>query len=187
MKEKKILTAKIETATQTEIDLFDFKENDVSPYDIVSGLSKCCRFAGQINRFYSVAEHSYYVALMLPNRMAIYGLLHDCSEAFFGDWTKPFKDVLFEQWPELKDYIMSMEETIFKKFGLNMHYYQKSVHKEVKACEKILFEWEYLVFKKGFTRTTPPFESKFPIGWTDEQAFEIFLNALHELTGNTVA
>lgn len=67
--------------------------------DIAGGLSKICRFGGQIDRFYSVAEHSVHCANQAikdsaPRAVQVAALLHDASEAFIGDVVKPLKNML---------------------------------------------------------------------------------------------
>jgi hypothetical protein len=64
--------------------------------DIAHGLSNLCRYAGHVRTFYSVAEHSCRVAELLwqrrhHDRLALWGLLHDASEAYLIDLPRPLK------------------------------------------------------------------------------------------------
>lgn len=97
----------ITTYTGKKISLTNPKSEDVCIEDIAKGLSNICRFAGQIQDFYSVAEHSVHVARLLQikghNReTVIAGLLHDASEAYIGDITSPLKAQL-RAYKEIED------------------------------------------------------------------------------------
>lgn len=61
---------------------------------IARGLANTCRFAGQIERYYSVAEHSVITSRMVPPQHARAALMHDGSEALIHDVTKPLKMAL---------------------------------------------------------------------------------------------
>lgn len=74
--------------------LFDFMNcspNDIDPRDIAAHLSKICRFTGATRQFYSVAQHSVHVSDMLPQHLKLIGLLHDATEAYINDMTRPLK------------------------------------------------------------------------------------------------
>ena len=87
-------------------------KNHYDVRDIAHGLSLLCRFAGQGERFYSVAEHSLLVSRLLTSSpqeatdrsrvtwhfihalhpsLRLVGLLHDASEAYMADVPAPIK------------------------------------------------------------------------------------------------
>jgi len=80
----------------TLFDILDPEGSDFTIGDIAHGLGRVCRFAGQTNRFYSVAEHSCHVARLVPVDLARAAMLHDATEAFIGDVTRPLKALLPE-------------------------------------------------------------------------------------------
>lgn len=72
---------------------------DVVLEDVARGLANECRYAGQVLKFYSVAEHSVIVsrvveAMAPPGfklRWAFEALMHDAAEAYVGDVIRPLK------------------------------------------------------------------------------------------------
>lgn len=74
----------------------DPRPEDVVLSDIIHALSNICRFNGHTREFYSVAEHSMLLhnAAALaehPERVLVWGLLHDAAEAYIGDMVRPLK------------------------------------------------------------------------------------------------
>lgn len=76
----------------------DPRADEVFIEDIAHSLSLQCRYAGHVLRFYSVAEHSVLIARCLRDQYgeqtALYGLLHDASEAYLVDVPRPVKPYL---------------------------------------------------------------------------------------------
>ena len=59
--------------------------------DIAHALSNICRWTGHCNQFFSVAQHSVYVSSLASPENALWGLLHDASEAYLCDLSRPVK------------------------------------------------------------------------------------------------
>lgn len=84
----------ITTYTGRKFRLMNPDPEMVDLRDISRGLSRACRFAGQIEQHYSVAEHSIQVSRLVAPENRLIALLHDAAEAYIGDLTTPFKWLL---------------------------------------------------------------------------------------------
>jgi len=89
------------------------------PRDIAHALSLMCRANGHFVHFYSVAQHSlncYHeaVARDLSKRIQLGCLLHDASEAYLGDLTRPVKAYL----PDYVTMVDDLQEKIWLRFDL---------------------------------------------------------------------
>lgn len=81
----------IQTFTGRQYWPLDPRPDDVTLEDIAHHLSLLCRYTGACTRFYSVAEHSIYVSLILPPPLRLVGLFHDAAEAYCNDIARPVK------------------------------------------------------------------------------------------------
>ena len=84
----------VSTRSGRRVALLNPSPSQIAIGDIAHGLAHQCRFNGQTNKFYSVAQHSVLVASILPRELRLAGLLHDASEAYLGDIVQPLKDLL---------------------------------------------------------------------------------------------
>jgi hypothetical protein len=90
--------------------------NKVCIEDIAHALSCQCRFGGHASKFYSVAEHSVNVSKLCAPEDALWGLLHDGSEAYLVDVPRPLKEL-----PEFAAYREAesrLQRVIVERFGL---------------------------------------------------------------------
>lgn len=104
----------IETVSGRCFSFVDIENNDVHLPDIAHALAHLCRYTGHVRRFYSVAAHSLFVAMLVPERLRLYALLHDASEAYLGDVSSPLKLLL----PDYKVLERRVQAHIYRSFGL---------------------------------------------------------------------
>ena len=97
----------------------DPREDEIVIEDIAHALSLLCRGNGHVKHFYSVGQHSIYCAKEArlrgySARVQLSCLLHDGSEAYISDITRPVKRMmpLYLEMEEL------LQGAIEKKYGL---------------------------------------------------------------------
>src|SRR5574338_583623 len=116
--------------------------NPLNPYvnaiviqDIAHSLSMQCRFSGHVKKFYSVAQHCVSVSYICDSADALWGLLHDASEAYLVDIPRPLKHSgKFNAYLEFED---KMQKAICKRFSL-----PEIEPDSVKKADKILLATE---------------------------------------------
>lgn len=112
------------------LDLANPQPDQFTLEDIAGALSKICRFGGQCDYFYSVAEHSYLCVcvaerdgLPLDTQQAV--LLHDAAESFIGDMVKPLKIMM----PGYAEVEARVEAAIAEKFCIDFERERESIRK----------------------------------------------------------
>jgi hypothetical protein len=104
----------IQTVSGRYFPLLAPTPDDIRIEDIAHHLSNICRFTGAVREFYSVAQHSVLVSQIVPPQDALAALLHDASEAYITDISKPLKPHL-GGYAEIETRIM---EVVLQVFGL---------------------------------------------------------------------
>ncbi len=102
------------TVNGSYFNFVDVKPNVIFIDTIARALSNLCRFNGQIEKFYSVAQHSVLCSYIVPEEFAMQALFHDAAEAYIGDITTPLK-ILLHDYREIEKRV---EFDIFKKLGI---------------------------------------------------------------------
>lgn len=100
--------------TYTGRVFYPFKpnESEVAIEDIAHHLSLICRFTGAVKKHYSVAQHSLLVSHLVPDELALSGLLHDASEAYTNDMGSPQKAGL----PDFRRLEDAIQERICREY-----------------------------------------------------------------------
>lgn len=102
---------------------------------IAHALSNLCRFTGHVREFYSVAQHSLMVSLIVPDDVAREGLLHDAQEAYIGDVSTPLKRLL----PRYEEIEKNLERVIAGRFGLD---WSPNTRGLVKKADRVMLATE---------------------------------------------
>ena len=107
----------IQTYTGRKFYPFDPQPEDINIKDIAYVLSGEYRFGGHCKPRITVAQHSVLVSERLPlgYDLALWGLLHDASEAYVRDLNKPIKETL----PGYKYIEVRIQRAIADKFDLS--------------------------------------------------------------------
>lgn len=107
----------ITTYTGKKFHYLNPAEDEICIEDIAHALSLTCRFGGHCSTFYSVAEHSYRVAMLAPDNDKLGALLHDAHEAYLHDVPRPIKQDIIG-YKLIADKIQSK---IHDKFNITVH------------------------------------------------------------------
>lgn len=112
-----------------------------SIYETAIALANLCRFAGQLMRFYSVAQHSIYVAFEVARRtgnarLARAAQLHDAAEQVMVDLPRPLKNMPEMAW--YRDREDRVQRHILRCFGLEEFF----GHPEIKRADRLALHSE---------------------------------------------
>jgi hypothetical protein len=107
---------------------FKPRESEIVIEDIAHHLSMICRFTGAVREHYSVGQHSILVSQLVPDELALDGLMHDASEAYTNDMGSPQKAGL----PDFRAVEDDIQQAICERFDL-----QWPMPPEVKRADQI--------------------------------------------------
>lgn len=169
------------TSISTLNRFFDFANPEEFEYDIgeiAHALSNICRYTGHVHGFYSVAEHSVLASYLVPEKYALEALLHDASEAFCGDVSKPLKAML----PEYKVIEDRVQTAIAKNFSL-----QYPFPEEVHKADAQMYWTERRGIAKSkvidtlWNQGSGAVKKVDPLGWPPSVAYKRFMERYVEL------
>ena len=116
---------------------------NIASVDIAHALSMLCRANGHFRSFYSVGQHclaceAEAAAAGLPRETRLACLLHDASEAYISDITRPVKLGL----PEYRVIEKRLQDTIYRRFGVDPE--NEAVMREVSRIDDAMLYYEFL-------------------------------------------
>lgn len=150
---------------------------DVRISDIAHALSQLCRFAGHTKAFYSVAQHSVLVSHMCSPADALWGLLHDASEAYLSDIVSPLKRASGMGGYRVIE--SRVQLVIAQAFGLSA-----TEPSSVKAADQALLRIEQrdlVTMPDGWDVLVPAHHKRIE-PWTPERSETEFMTRFFELT-----
>ena len=166
----------IQTFTGQKYYPADPRPGEVFLLDISHALSMLCRYTGHCHQYYSVAEHSWHISYLVSPRHALAGLLHDATEAYTNDISRPLKRSL----PDYKAIEHLNWLAISTAFGL-----PEVLPDEVHEADRNMLTVE----KAALLRPEPQWETDFGLprspvkifAWRPEIAEQMFLRRFYEL------
>jgi len=161
----------------------DPRPEEIFIEDIAHALSLLCRYVGHIKRFYSVAEHCWYVSERVSKENALWGLLHDATEAYLSDISHPLKYM-----PEMAIYKKiekDVQKVICARFGLS-----ETEPQEVKDIENRLLANEtrdlFPKRHKDWHWKHKSLRKLYIAGYQPQQIEKMYLDRFYELGGKYV-
>ncbi len=127
------MTPTIQSVSGFAIDFTKPTRNIYHYFDIGHGLSNVCRYGGQCDQFYSVAEHSVTMSYLVPSEYALEALFHDATEAYLGDMPTPLKMLC----PDYQRIEYGFDLSIRMLYGLPL-----AMSDVVKAADKAALQYE---------------------------------------------
>lgn len=153
----------------------DPRPEEVEIDDIAWSLAHQCRYAGHCEDMYTVAQHSVLVSHACEPADALWGLLHDATEAYLVDVPRPVKKHL-GGYLEIE---AALARVIAARFDL-----PEEMPASVRHADEVLLATE----KRDLMKTAPrpwapmPPPLAWPIDpWRPMVAYTWFLRRFHEL------
>jgi 5'-deoxynucleotidase YfbR-like HD superfamily hydrolase len=143
---EKIKDTQQRTYSHILFDVFDPDPDNILIEDIAHALSLQNRFNGHTKVPISVAEHSLFVASILPDELKLEGLLHDASDAYMGDVVSPVKH--HHTMRMFRNLENCVQMHIYQKFGIKE---TEESHAQVKQAdnEAYFFEKENFLLRQN--------------------------------------
>ncbi len=161
------------------LDPADIQPSDIRTSDIAHALARLCRFSGHCSEFYSVAQHSVYISYYVPQQYALEALMHDATEAYLGDMTRPVKSLL----PEYSFLEDKVWDVIAAHYNLPKE--PSEIVKEYDLrilINEIIYLFPPNSVKKIIPNPPMPIEKLQINPWSPKQAEELWLHRYNALT-----
>ncbi|MGL3709475.1 HD family hydrolase [Leptospirillum ferriphilum] len=170
------------THSGRHVELPDPDPEEIVIEDIARGLSRECRFSGQCQDFYSVAQHSVLASRIVEKGYALEALLHDAAEAYLRDIPQPLKRLM----PEYSRIERKFDQVIRHRFGL-----PDKMSAFVHQADRVLLATEKRDLMAHDPWPWPILDGIEPlpdriVPWSGEIAMKLFLYRFEELMEETM-
>ncbi len=158
---EEIMTDYITTYSKVKFKPLEPVAEDIHIEDIAHSLSMLCRANGHYSSFYSVGAHCLNcyeeaVARRETPRVKMACLLHDATESYLSDVTRPVKQYLSD-YRRIEDDLM---KAIYEKFlGSPLTEYEETM---VKHIDDAMLYYEFLEFAAIKLSEEPPYVAATP-------------------------
>lgn len=137
------------------------RAEDIRPLDIAHALSLMCRANGHFKRFYSVGQHCLACeneahARGLSREVRLGCLLHDASEAYLSDITRPVKQGL----AEYRRVEKCLQDTIYRRFGIDPQ--DDCLMRQISEIDDAMLYYEFLELGGLALLETAPYAASQP-------------------------
>ncbi len=163
--------------------ILDPREEEILDVDIAHSLSLLCRANGHFKHFYSIAQHALNCLLEarargFNTRVQMACLIHDGSEAYISDITRPVKQYL----PAYKDIEHTIQSFIFQHYGVGDLTGEEQ--SQLSLVDDILLYHEFAALHRlSLADSLPEKQAEFDFSFRDMQEVEReFLQALKDLS-----
>ena len=166
----------IATYSGRMLDYADPQSESICIEDIARGLASVPRFSGQTKFPYSVAQHSVLCSRKC-RRHPLAALLHDATEAYMGDCTRPLKALLGPAWKHIEDRLLHV---ILRKYGIF-----NGINSSVKSVDNRMLFTERAVLQPNapdWGWACKPYVDTPIEPWTWQRAYDSFMGRFTELT-----
>lgn len=166
------------TVTGRRLDLGHPRPSDINIEDIACGLSKICRYTGQIDMFYSVAQHACLVASLVREPLRFPALNHDNPEAYLGDVSSKLKHAPQMAW--FRD-LEALWNTVIEE-ALRFQGLTPEERREIKAADDLaaVFERITLRYRRDF-RAEEDIDRALAQNWVTHSTADEMLALTHRL------
>jgi len=150
----------ITTYSNIKMDPLTPDPKDIEIVDIAHALSLLCRANGHFPHFYSVAQHcvncvNEAIARGFSKRVQLACLLHDASEAFISDITRPVKKSL----PTYLAIEKALQTVIYQKY-LPFPLTEAELSKVSEIDDTLLYHEFWMISGRKLSDSKPPLYSK---------------------------
>lgn len=161
------------------INVIDPDPQDIHLEDIARALANTSRWAGHTPHYYSVAEHSIRVAMLVEPHHKLQALLHDAAEAYLGDIPTPIKRLLQFRTQDANGVtVASFGAVETNLLGMVLRKYAgcNALHQTVHEADRMVLEWERVDLLDGTH-----------VGMTPDQAWQAWLGVAAPLVVRAAA